>query len=182
MTGRASVLFVCVKNGGKSQMAAGMMRKIAGHTVDVESAGTAPGDKVNALSAQALLEIGVDITDQHPQQFTDAVIADADRVVVLGRRPCQIRPTEHRSSSGTPMNPPNVASKASNECGSYATTSTAESKGSHRRYLRPDDALPLHPPNADSVCRPSSSTSRQPIRAEHTRGAIQTRRGGAAQP
>ncbi len=85
MTGRPSLLFVCVKNGGKSQMAAGMMRKLAGHTVDVDSAGTTPGDKVNALSAQTLLEIGVNITDQHPKQLTDAMIADADRVVVLGR-------------------------------------------------------------------------------------------------
>ena len=85
MTGRPSLLFVCVKNGGKSQMAAGMMRKLAGHTVDVDSAGTTPGDKVNALSAQTLLEIGVNITDQHPKQITDAMIADADRVVVLGR-------------------------------------------------------------------------------------------------
>jgi len=85
VTGRPSLLFVCVKNGGKSQMAAGMMRKLAGHTVDVDSAGTTPGDKVNALSAQTLLEIGVNITDQHPKQLTDAMIADADRVVVLGR-------------------------------------------------------------------------------------------------
>jgi len=85
VTSRPSVLFVCVKNGGKSQMAAGLMRKLAGHTVDVYSAGTTPSEKVNALSAQTLLEIGVNITDQHPKQLTDAMIAHVDRVVVLGR-------------------------------------------------------------------------------------------------
>jgi arsenate-mycothiol transferase len=79
------VLFVCVKNGGKSQMAAGLMRKSAGDTVTVDSAGTRPGTAVNALSAQVLLEVGVDITDRTTQQLTDDMVAAADRVVVLGR-------------------------------------------------------------------------------------------------
>lgn len=78
------MLFVCVKNGGKSQMAAGLMRKAVGNAVTVESAGTRPGDKVNALSARSLLEVGVDITDQHLQQLTDDMISNVDRVVVLG--------------------------------------------------------------------------------------------------
>ena len=55
------VLFVCVKNGGKSQMAAGLMRHRAGTSVGVDSAGTKPGTAINALSAQSLSEIGVDI-------------------------------------------------------------------------------------------------------------------------
>ncbi len=79
-----SVLFVCVKNGGKSQMAAGLMRKAAGNTVTVQSAGTEPGDKINGLSAQTLLEVGVDIRDQQPRQLTDDMIRNVDRVVVLG--------------------------------------------------------------------------------------------------
>jgi arsenate-mycothiol transferase len=61
-----SVLFVCVKNGGKSQMAAGLMRKIAGGAVQVYSAGTKPGSAINDLSAQALAEVGVDITGNTP--------------------------------------------------------------------------------------------------------------------
>jgi arsenate-mycothiol transferase len=60
------VLFVCVKNAGKSQMAAGLMRRLAGDTVQVHSAGTKPGAAINDLSAQALAEVGVDITDQAP--------------------------------------------------------------------------------------------------------------------
>jgi arsenate-mycothiol transferase len=85
MSDKPSVLFVCVKNGGKSQMAAGLMRKAVGNAMTVESAGTQPGDKVNALSAQSLLEVGVDISDQQPHQLTDDMVRNADRVVVLGR-------------------------------------------------------------------------------------------------
>ena len=55
---RPSVLFVCVRNGGKSQMAAGLMRKAAGDRVEVHSAGTNPGSQINALSAQVLAEVG----------------------------------------------------------------------------------------------------------------------------
>ena len=95
MTGptRPSVLFVCVKNGGKSQMAAGLMRKAAGDTVTVDSAGTQPGDQINQLSAQVLLEVGVDITDQTPKQLTDDLIRAADRVIVLGRD-AVVQPTD----------------------------------------------------------------------------------------
>ena len=92
-----SVLFVCVKNGGKSQMAAGLMRRAAGDTVHVDSAGTRPGATINQLSAQVLLEVGVDITDQKPQQLTDDLINAADRVVVLGRE------AQVRSVGGTPV-------------------------------------------------------------------------------
>lgn len=94
---RPSVLFVCVKNGGKSQMAAGLMRKTAGDAVTVDSAGTKPGAAINGLSAQVLLEVGVDITDQTPKQLTDDVIASADRVIVLGRD-AQVQPVD-----GTPV-------------------------------------------------------------------------------
>ncbi|MBS4104958.1 arsenate-mycothiol transferase ArsC, partial [Tsukamurella paurometabola] len=62
-----SVLFVCVKNGGKSQMAAGLMRKAAGEAVEVHSAGTKPGSAVNGLSAESLAEVGVDITGETPK-------------------------------------------------------------------------------------------------------------------
>jgi arsenate-mycothiol transferase len=80
-----SVLFVCVKNGGKSQMAAGLMRQLAGDKVAVESAGTRPGTSVNELSAESLAEVGVDISDQTPKPVTDDLILAADIVVTLGR-------------------------------------------------------------------------------------------------
>ena len=97
MSPTPSVLFVCVRNGGKSQMAAGLMRHLAGDTIRVDSAGTDPGPKVNALSAQTLLEVGADITDQHTKDVTDQLIADADLVVTLGRD-AQVHPTD-----GTPV-------------------------------------------------------------------------------
>jgi arsenate-mycothiol transferase len=80
-----SVLFVCVKNGGKSQMAAGLMRQLAGDAITVESAGTRPGNEVNASSAASLAEVGVDISDQTPKALTDELVRAADIVVTLGR-------------------------------------------------------------------------------------------------
>jgi arsenate-mycothiol transferase len=82
---KPSVLFVCVKNGGKSQMAAALMRKIAGEAIDVESAGTRPGAAINGLSAQSLLEVGVDITASTTKPVTDELVSRADLVVILGR-------------------------------------------------------------------------------------------------
>jgi arsenate-mycothiol transferase len=84
VTERPSVLFVCVKNGGKSQMAAGLMRAAAGDTVDVFSAGTRPGESLNAQSVEALLEMDVDIRDQRPQAIDPVLLASVDAVVVLG--------------------------------------------------------------------------------------------------
>ena len=85
MTTIPSVLFVCVKNGGKSQMAAGLMRQAAGATISVDSAGTHPGTAVNALSAQSLQELGIDITAATPKAITEKMIRTADIVITLGR-------------------------------------------------------------------------------------------------
>lgn len=84
MSAPRSVLFVCVKNGGKSQMAAALARRIA-PDVDVDSAGTAPGASLNALSVEALAEVGADPTGQQPKALTPELVARADVVVVLGR-------------------------------------------------------------------------------------------------
>ena len=82
---RPSVLFVCVKNGGKSQMAAGLMTKRAGDAIRVESAGTKPGTAVNGLSAESLAEVGVDISANVPKPITAEMVQAADVVVTLGR-------------------------------------------------------------------------------------------------
>lgn len=84
MTAVPSVLFVCVKNAGKSQMAAGLMRKLAGDAVDVHSAGTRPGDALNALAAESLAEVGVDTGTEHPKPIDPELLRRVDRVVVLG--------------------------------------------------------------------------------------------------
>ena len=85
MSGRPRVLFVCVRNGGKSPMAAGLMSRRAARTIQVESAGTRPGTAVNALSAESLAELGVDISSHTPGPLTDDMISAADVVIVLGR-------------------------------------------------------------------------------------------------
>jgi arsenate-mycothiol transferase len=82
---KPSVLFVCVKNSGKSQMAAGLMRKLAGDSVRVYSAGTKPGNGINALSAESLAEVGVDISDETPKPIDAQLIRDVDFVITLGR-------------------------------------------------------------------------------------------------
>jgi arsenate-mycothiol transferase len=81
---KPSVLFVCVKNGGKSQMAAGLMDKVAGDSVTTASAGSKPGSAVNDLSAQVLAEVGVDISQNVPRQITREDQEQADLVVILG--------------------------------------------------------------------------------------------------
>ncbi|GAB7191693.1 hypothetical protein NUM3379_24010 [Kineococcus sp. NUM-3379] len=103
------VLFVCVRNGGKSQMAAGLMREAAAGTVEVDSAGTRAGSALNALSAETMQEVGVDITDQRPKQLTDDMVRSADLVVVLGSEahveaaggtPVEVWETDEPSSRG----------------------------------------------------------------------------------
>jgi arsenate-mycothiol transferase len=81
---KPAVLFVCVKNGGKSQMAAALMEKVAGDSVAVASAGSKPGSAVNALSAEVLAEVGADISRNVPRLITVEDQQRADIVVVLG--------------------------------------------------------------------------------------------------
>ena len=79
-----SVLFVCSKNGGKSQLAAGLMNQLAGGTVTVHSAGTKPGKSLNPQSVDSLAELGIDITGERPKPVTDDVLNAVDVVIVLG--------------------------------------------------------------------------------------------------
>ncbi|WP_063126205.1 arsenate-mycothiol transferase ArsC [Nocardia fusca] len=85
MTTAPTVLFVCVRNSGKSQMAAGLMRQAAGEKVLALSAGTDPGTKLNALSVAALAEAGVDIGGEHPKAVDPLLLHIVDLVIVLGR-------------------------------------------------------------------------------------------------
>jgi arsenate-mycothiol transferase len=78
-----SVLFVCVRNGGKSQMAAGLMRKAAGDRVAVHSAGTNPGTSINALSAEVLAELGAEMGNDTPRPVDPELLRTV--VVTLGR-------------------------------------------------------------------------------------------------
>jgi arsenate-mycothiol transferase len=79
-----AVLFVCSKNGGKSQLAAGIMRDLAGETVAVYSAGTKPGASLNPQAVASLAELGIDVGGEHPKPVTGEVLDAVDAVIVLG--------------------------------------------------------------------------------------------------
>jgi arsenate reductase len=79
-----SVLFVCVHNAGRSQMAAGWLRHLAGDAVEVRSAGSLPGDQVNPAAVQAMAEVGIDISDQRPKVLTSDAVEASDVVITMG--------------------------------------------------------------------------------------------------
>lgn len=79
-----SVLFVCVKNGGKSQMAAALMRQLCGGQVQVYSAGTEPGSKLNEASRASVERIGASFDGEHPKPIDPELLRRVDRVVVIG--------------------------------------------------------------------------------------------------
>ncbi|MET9668003.1 arsenate reductase ArsC [Streptomyces sp. NPDC006475] len=80
----ASVLFVCVHNAGRSQMAAGFLRHLAGDRVEVRSAGSLPGDQVNPAAVAAMAELGIDISDQKPKVLTTEAVQASDYVITMG--------------------------------------------------------------------------------------------------
>ncbi|MFI9741363.1 arsenate reductase ArsC [Streptomyces sp. NPDC052494] len=80
----ASVLFVCVHNAGRSQMAAGFLDHLAGDRVEVRSAGSIPGDQVNPAAVEAMAEVGVDISDQEPKVLTTEAVQASDYVITMG--------------------------------------------------------------------------------------------------
>jgi arsenate reductase (thioredoxin) len=79
-----TVLFLCVHNAGRSQMAAGWLRHLAGDRVTVLSGGSAPGDAVNPTAVAAMAEVGIDISGHQPRSWTDTDFAAADVVVTMG--------------------------------------------------------------------------------------------------
>ncbi|MDT0164021.1 arsenate reductase ArsC [Actinotalea sp. AC32] len=83
-TTRPSVLFVCIHNAGRSQMAAGFLNHLSGGAVEVRSAGSMPADQVNPAAVEAMLELGIDLRDQTPKVLTDAAVEASDVVITMG--------------------------------------------------------------------------------------------------
>ncbi|MRH93554.1 heat-shock protein HtpX [Nocardia sp. SYP-A9097] len=79
-----SVLFVCVHNAGRSQMAQGFLTRLAGDRVEVRSAGTAPATTVNPVAVEAMREVGIDITDQSPKILTPDTVETSTIVITMG--------------------------------------------------------------------------------------------------
>ena len=84
MTDKPTVLFVCVHNAGRSQMAAGFLSAIAGDSVEVRSAGSAPAGSINPRAVEAMAEVGIDITGEQPKLLTVDSVQTADVVVTMG--------------------------------------------------------------------------------------------------
>ena len=81
---RPVVLFVCVHNAGRSQMAAGFLSHLAGDRVEVLSAGSEPADRVNPVVVEAMAEVGIDVSREKPKLLQDAAVREADVVITMG--------------------------------------------------------------------------------------------------
>ena len=79
-----SVLFVCVHNAGRSQMAAGWLRHLAGNQIEVRSAGSMPAEQINPIAVEAMAEEGIDITAEEPKVLTTEAVQDSDVVITMG--------------------------------------------------------------------------------------------------
>jgi arsenate reductase len=84
MSDKPTVLFVCIHNAGRSQMAAGYMSALSGGAVDVRSGGSEPGDQINPMAIQAMAEEGIDISQGVPQLMTTDQVKDSDVVITMG--------------------------------------------------------------------------------------------------
>ena len=83
-TDQPSVMFVCVHNAGRSQMAAGWLRYLAGDRVTVYSGGSEPADRINPAAVAAMAEVGIDITPEFPKPCSDEIVHASDVVVTMG--------------------------------------------------------------------------------------------------
>jgi protein-tyrosine-phosphatase len=81
---KKTIMFVCVHNAGRSQMAAGFMRELGGERVEVLSAGSAPKDSINPIAVEAMLELGIDIANQTPKILTPEAVQQSDVVITMG--------------------------------------------------------------------------------------------------
>src|SRR5215213_2040754 len=84
MSDKPSVLFVCVHNAGRSQMAAGWLHHLAGDTVEVRSAGSEPADRINAVAVEAMREVGIDITANTPRKLDYETAESSDVLITMG--------------------------------------------------------------------------------------------------
>jgi arsenate reductase (thioredoxin) len=84
MADKPSVLFVCVHNAGRSQMAAGYLTQLSGGRIEVRSAGSEPADKINPVAVQAMAEEGVDIAAERPKILTAEAVKASDVVITMG--------------------------------------------------------------------------------------------------
>lgn len=81
---KPTVLFVCVHNAGRSQIAAGYLRHLAGDAIEVRSAGSIPAEQINPVAVEVMREVGIDITAEQPKVLTTDAVQAADVVITMG--------------------------------------------------------------------------------------------------
>ena len=125
MSDKPSVLFVCVHNAGRSQMAAGWLRHLACDTVEVRSAGSAPAEAINPSAVEAMREVGIDITDQTPKLLEFETAQDSDVIITMGcGDACPVFPGNATRTGSWKTRP----ARASSQSGRSATTSRLGSR------------------------------------------------------
>ncbi|MCX6406501.1 MAG: arsenate reductase ArsC [Propionibacteriales bacterium] len=81
---KPTVLFVCVHNAGRSQMAAGFLRELSAGSIEVLSAGSMPGDQINPVAVEAMAEVGIDIAGEQPKKLSTEAVQASDVVITIG--------------------------------------------------------------------------------------------------
>ena len=125
MADKPSVLFVCVHNAGRSQMAAALLSRLAGDRIEVRSAGTEPADQINPVAVAAMAELGIDITTATPKILTSDAVQTSDVVITMGcGDACPYFPGCPTATGNCPTPPANPWPP----CGPSATTSPPASR------------------------------------------------------
>ena len=121
------VLFLCVHNAGRSQMAAAFLRHLGGDGVQVYSGGSEPANEVNVAAIDAMAEVGIDIRTEYPKPWTDEIVRAADVVVTMGcGDACPVFPGSATWIGCSTTRP----ARRSTACGPYVTRSNEECEGS----------------------------------------------------
>ena len=135
---KPSVLFVCVHNAGRSQMAAAFLTHLSAGRIEVRSAGSAPADSVNPAAVEAMNELGIDMSAETPKILTTEAVKDSDVVITMGCGiPAQSSPASVMRTGNLMIQP----DKASKQSVQSATRSAHASKHSSQNYCPPPKSI-----------------------------------------
>jgi arsenate reductase (thioredoxin) len=136
MAEEPSVLFVCVHNAGRSQMAQGWLRHLAGDAVEVRSAGSEPATRINPVAVQAMREVGIDIAAERPALLTGDAVRASDVVITMGcGDACPVLPGTRYEDWAVPDpagQPIEAVRQIRDEIGARVRTLVAELLADHR--------------------------------------------------
>ena len=154
---RPTVLFVCVHNAGRSQMAAGYLQHLGGGRVEVLSAGSEPTDRVNPVAVAAMAEVGIDIAAEQPKILTNDAVKASDVVITMGCGDILMRPRESTPHLIEPSCAANLSSSGSMSISLPSSSSRRVQKSSARALTNRSLSKGASPPLYGVTGRPSSS-------------------------